>query len=170
MSLVRIISRLEKLASEISGGNIGNSEPWHGADVLIRNDLPAPQSDSFYPSPRYVITEHVRQLSWLFENARDAFVSLEGYGFWKEELFGRLGNAANRYIGKQPSPTVQKLLLAVVHEAFAVVEEMQIGEFRALSISINNDIYDDLFREIESEGLAEKSEVDAYIKSLGIDL
>jgi len=47
---------------------------------------------------------------------------------------------------------------------------MENGEFKALSISVNNEIYDDIFREIEAEGIAEKSEVDAYIKSLGIDV
>lgn len=161
---------LKKISSEIAMGNIGVSEPWQGADVVITRKLPSIPANSFYPSPRFVVTEYDGQLSWLFENIRDVFHDVESYGFWKEELFGRLGNAANRYIQKHESHIVQKLLLAVVHEALCVAEEIETGEFRTLSISFNNEIYDDLFREIEIEGIAQKSEVDSFIKSLGIDV
>jgi len=170
VTLAKSVAQLEKLSSEIASGHVGrSSEPWQGADVVITEDLPVIQSDTFYPAPRFVVTEHVRELSWLFENARDAFKGLDGYGFWKEEFFGRLGNSANRYITRLPKHTAEALLLAVLHEAFCIAEEMEAGEFRALSISINNEIYDDIFREIEAEGLAEKSEVDAFIESLGIE-
>lgn len=169
MSLKSTFARLEKLTSEISVGNFGSSEPWQGGDVVIRTDRPTTSPDTFYPPPRFVVTEFVGQLSWLFEKARDAFKSLDGYGFWKEEFFGRLGNSANRYIERHERHTPEALLLAVIHEAFCVAEEMESGEFRALSISINNEIYDDIFREIDAEGLADRAEVDAFIKSLGID-
>ena len=169
MNLAKSVAQLSRLSSEIASGEIGVSEPWQGADVLIRKDLHVVRSDSFYPAPRIVVTEHFGQLSWLFEKARDAFKGLDGYGFWKEEFFGRLGNSANRYIQRHEQHTAKALLLAVIHEAFCIAEEMEIGEFKALSISINNEIYDDIFREIEAEGLAEQSEVDTFIKSLGID-
>jgi len=170
MSLSKTIARLENISSAVASGKIGSAQPWQGADVVITEDLPVIQSDSFYPAPRFVVTKHVGQLSWLFEEARDAFIGLDGYGFWKEEFFGRLGNSANRYLKRHEQHTAEALLLAVLHEAFCIAEEMESGEFRALSISINNEIYDDIFREIEAEGIAEKSEVDAYIKSLGIDV
>jgi hypothetical protein len=95
-------------------------------------------------------------------------MSLEGYGFWKEEFFGRLGNAANRYLSRNVQNSAQKLLLAVAHEAFCILEEMEAGDFQVLSVSLNNEIYDDIFREIESEGLADSLEVDAFMESLGI--
>ena len=170
MNLSRSIARLKGISSKVAAGNIGMAQPWQGADVIITEVLPVIPADSFYPAPRFVVTEHVGQLSWLFEEARDAFIGLDGYGFWKEEFFGRLGNSANRYLKRHEQHTAEALLLAVLHEAFCIAEEMETGEFRALSISINNEIYDDIFREIEAEGIAEKSEVDAYIKSLGIDV
>jgi len=170
MSLSRTIARLEKISSEVASGKIGSAQPWQGADVEIRRDQPFVTASSFYPAPRVVVTEHVGELSWLFENARDAFKGLDGYGFWKEEFFGRLGNSAIRFMNRHEQHTPEALLLAVIHEAFCIAEEMEIGEFKALSISINNEIFDDIFREIEAEGLAEQSEVDTFIKSLGIDL
>jgi hypothetical protein len=45
---------------------------------------------------------------------------------------------------------------------------MEAGDFQVLSVSLNNEIYDDIFREIESEGLADSLEVDAFMESLGI--
>lgn len=169
MNLSTSIARLKEISSEVAAGNIGIAQPWQGADVIITEALPVIPADSFYPAPRFIVTEHVEQLSWLFEKARDAFIGLDGYGFWKEEFFGRLGNSANRYLKRHEQPTAEALLLAVLHEAFCIAEEMETGEFRALSISINNEIYDDIFREIEAEGIAEKSEVDAFIKLLGIE-
>lgn len=170
MNLAKSVAQLRRLSSEIASGKIGVSEPWQGADVEIRRDLQFVTASSFYPAPRVVVTEHVGELSWLFEKARDAFKGLDGYGFWKEEFFGRLGNSATRFINRHDQHTPEALLLAVIHEAFCIAEEMEIGQFKALSISINNEIFDDLFREIEAEGLAEQSEVDTFIKSLGIDL
>jgi len=170
VTLAKIVANLEKLSSEIASGHVGrSSEPWQGADVVITEDLPVIQSDSFYPAPRFVVTKHVGQLSWLFENLRDAFNNLEGYGFWKEEFFGRLGNAATRYLSRQPNAKVETLLLAVIHEAFCITEEMEGGNFTVLPVTINNGIYDDIFKEIETEGLADQYEVDDFIKSLGID-
>lgn len=169
MKLSKSVKLLEILSSEIVLGKISIADPWRGADVEIRDNLPAVSADSFYPTPRFVITEHVGQLSWLFENVRDAFRNLEGYGFWKEEFFGRLGNAATRYLSRQPDVRVEKLLLAVIHEAFCIAEEMEGGNFTVLPVTIGNEIYDDLFKEIETEGLADQSEVDNFIKSLGID-
>lgn len=169
MNLAKSVPQLKKISSDIASGNIRVSEPWQGADVEIRNNLPKVLTDSFYPAPRFVITEHVGQLSWLFENLRDAFNNLEGYGFWKEEFFGRLGNAATRYLSRQPNAKVEKILLAVMHEAFCIAEEMEGGNFTVLPVTIDNEIYDDLFKELEAEGLADQSEVDNFIKSLGIE-
>lgn len=46
---------------------------------------------------------------------------------------------------------------------------METGDFKVLPITMNNMIYDDIFREIDDEGLADAAEVDAFIKSLGIN-
>ena len=46
---------------------------------------------------------------------------------------------------------------------------MEAGEFHVLPVTMNNVIYDDIFREIESEGLADSAEVDEFLRSLGIN-
>ena len=159
---------LQNLSKLIAFGSIGKAKTWQGADVVISDKPLSVDTDSFYPQSRSVVTSFASELSWLFENLRDAFMSLEGYGFWKEEFFGRLGNAANRYLSRNVQHSAQKLLLAVAHEAFCILEEMEAGDFQVLSVSLNNEIYDDIFREIESEGLADSLEVDAFMESLGI--
>lgn len=159
---------LEILSRKIASGEIGKAKDWQGADVVISQNPLEVDPNSFYPSPRNVVTSFSSELSWLFENLRDTFINLEGYGFWKEELFGRFGNASNRFLARNVNSISQKLLLAVIHEAHCILEEMENGEFQALPITVNNMIFDDVFREIEIEGSADAAEVDAFIKSLGI--
>lgn len=169
MSLHKQVVALELLSSKVASNSIGKANHWQGADVVISEKPLKIEPNSFYPAPRSVVTSFSSELSWLFESLRDLFIDLDGYGFWKEELFGRLGNAANRYLARSSNQSCQKLLLAVVHEAHCILEEMETGDFQVLPITINNMIYDDIFREIDDEGLADAAEVDAFIKSLGIN-
>jgi hypothetical protein len=168
ISLHKQVAALELLSSKIASGEIGKAKDWQGADVVISQNPLEVEPNSFYPSPRNVVSSFSSELSWLFECLRDVFISLEGYGFWKEEFFGRIGNAANRFSARNINHSRQKLLLAVIHEAHCILEEMENGDFQVLPISINNMIYDDVFREIENEGSAGAAEVDEFIKSLGI--
>ena len=66
-------------------------------------------------------------MSWLFEQIRDIFIEINDYGFLKEEIFGRLGNTVNRFLSKNPEANTRETLLAVMHEAFAISEEIQDG-------------------------------------------
>jgi hypothetical protein len=169
--LQSVRQKLEILTRSIIKNEIKTATPWQGADVVIREkSLKQEKQNSFYPAPREVITSYVGELSGLFATFKEIFCKLDGYGFWKEELFGRLGNAANRALGRNPKLSLQNLLLAVTHEAFCIAEEMEDGNFVALSIAIGNQIYDDLFDEIAREGKADEKEVADFIRSLGVEL
>lgn len=168
MTIDKKLAELQNLSQIISLDSWRTATNWQGADVVI-TEAPLPVTpNSFYPAPRSVVTEYAPELSWLFEQLRDLVNDLDGYGFWKEEFFGRLGNAANRFMSRRERLTCKRLLLAVIHECFCILEEMEIGEFKALPISINNEIYDDLFRQIENEGSADATEVEEFFKSLGV--
>jgi hypothetical protein len=168
MIIQRKLADLQNLSLSISSDSWHKAENWQGADVVITRVPISVDPNSFYPGPRSVVTDYAPELSWLFEQLRDLVNNLEGYGFWKEEFFGRLGNAANRFISRESNLTCKRLLLAVIHECFCILEEMQIGEFTALPITFNNEIYDDIFRQIENEGSADADEVEEFIKSLGV--
>ncbi len=146
-----LLSELIALTNFIAKDEFGTSEPWGGADVCIVKRLPKIKSGGFYPDPRFVVTDHVLELSWLFEQLRDIFKEIEDYGFWKEELFGRLGNTATRYLAKSPNASAKELFLAVMHEAFLIFEEIQNGKFLSPMVTSNNRIYDDLILESERD-------------------
>ena len=160
---------LVDLSGSIAKDEFGTSKPWGGADVCIVKKLPKIKSGGFYPDPRFVVTDHEIELSWLFEQLRDIFNKIEDYGFWKEELFGRLGNTANRYLTKFPTASAKELLLAVMHEAFSIIEEIQDGDFRSPMVTINNRIYDDLILESERDEFLGVEETLEYFKSKGIE-
>src|SRR4051812_48789104 len=95
--------KLERLASAIASGSPHRAETlWGGADVVIDTSPHPPVHDAFYPEPRYVITRFAPELSWLFEQLRDAFTSLLD-GASKIEFFGRLALAAQEYL-RRTSP------------------------------------------------------------------
>jgi hypothetical protein len=160
--------KLVRLSSEIVSGQFGSSGLWQGADVAITSKSPIVQDGGFYPAPRYVVTSHARELSWLFERIRDVFMDNDEYGLIKEEIFGRLGNTANRFLSKNPDAKTRETLLAVMHEAFAIAEELQDGELATLMVASGNQILDDMIVESEKEGFLSIEETKAYFKGLGI--
>lgn len=65
----KVIEELDSLAKLVVSGQSGKAQPWQGADVVVTNaiELGNPEVDSFYPSPRFVVTQYVGEVSWLFE-------------------------------------------------------------------------------------------------------
>ena len=161
-------TKLVRLSTEIVNGQSGSSSMWQGADVVITNKPPIIQDGGFYPAPRYVVTSHASELSWLFEQVRNIFIEIDDYGFLKEEIFGRLGNTANRFLAKNPEADTNETLLAVMHEAFAIAEEIRDGEFAALMVTSGNQILDDLISESEKGGFLTVEETKAYFKDKGV--
>lgn len=90
---------LENLLQKLNISPVPKSEEWGGADVGITSQKPKPWSGGFYSEPRYVVTPHAPELSWLFEQLQSVFSDLLD-GTTKIELFGRLANAALRYQNK----------------------------------------------------------------------
>ena len=160
-------SELVTLSNFIAKDEFATAKPWVGADVVIVNKLPKIRSGGFYPDPRFVVTDHELELSWLFEQLTDIFRKIEDYGFWKEELFGRLGNTANRYVTKSPKASAKELLLAVMHEVFSIFEEIQNGKFLSPMVTSNNRIYDDLILESERDAFLGIEETLELFRSKG---
>ena len=146
LALLSIAERIQK------GDYPHNRQNWGGADVVITSKAPKPTEGGFYPEPRYVVTQFSRELSWLFEEMRNTFAPfLDGCN--KIEFYGRLANMANRYQQrlKGKEEREKDLLLAVLHDAFAMLEEMEEGNFQFLMVATGNTIFDDLIERPESE-------------------
>ena len=161
--------RLEALAEQVLKGQLGVSEGWQGADVVITSTPPASRGGGFYPDPRFVITNHDSELSWLFFLMKDIFSEYPGYGFWKEELFGRLGNTAMRFQSKNPQITAQNLLLSTLHDAFLISDEIETNRFETLLITTNNQIADDFVDRIKEEGFLTIEDSKNFLEKLGRD-
>ncbi|MSR52142.1 MAG: hypothetical protein EXS09_02495 [Gemmataceae bacterium] len=123
---------------------------WGGADVVITRKKPEPRNDNWYPDPRYVVTRFAIQLSGLFEVLRDIFMpAIDSMS--KIEFYGRLANAADRYLTSvdAANQTARDLVFAAATEAFVMLEEMDSGTFGCLAIATGNAILDDLAVEAE---------------------
>lgn len=151
---------LEKLFQTLQEEPIPCAEPWMGADVVVTDSQPPKWKSEFYPEPRYVVTPHARQLSWLMIQLRDIFSDLYDSAS-KIEFFGRLANAAIRYQKICNDKEEQyALLAAVLKEAKNILQEMQNGTFEHFLVAPGNMIVDDLIdlmsdisREAKSRGL-----------------
>jgi hypothetical protein len=149
-----IQNKIRLLAAEVLAGRWGRaSAPWRGADVLIAETAPQLEGHGFFPPPRVVVTPFCLELSWLFESLRGVFsASLNGTS--KIEFYGRLANAADRYL-ESDGPHAQApsdLLLAVLHEAHLMRREMEDDEFDFLAVAPGNAIVDDLLERGEVSG------------------
>jgi hypothetical protein len=166
----KVIAELDSLSKLVISGLSGKAKPWQGADVVITNELKLGNSevDSFYPSPRFVVTEYVGEVSWLFEKLARIFVDEDNYGAWKEEFFGRLGNMANKVIGNNKKATVSDVQLAILHESYAIYEEIQSDTHNYLLVTSGNTIYDDLIPRAVNSGFVSLQEAENFFKSKGL--
>ena len=167
--------KIQDLLRLVEAGSIGAASPWQGAYVVILKKAPAPSEGGFYPDPRFVETKYVKKLSWLFEQLRDIFWESEGYGAWKEEFFGRLGNVATKFQSVCPEGSVRGLLTAVIEEASTMADEIALEDgLQYLAITSGNRILDDFvllsdnnkyLSEVETKKL-----VDLYMGDWAIEL
>jgi hypothetical protein len=89
----------------------------------------------------------------------------------KIEFFGRLANAALRYQSRCGGSEVRRdLLLAVLHEAFAMLDELEEGTFQCLAFSFGNTIADDFIEREEKRGFIGVEETKAFFAERGIKL
>lgn len=172
---VAVKKQIQKLLQKVEAGNIGSAGPWQGADVVILKKVPAPSRGNFYPAPRFVETTYVEELSWLFEQLREIFWNNDGYGAWKEEFFGRLGNVATKFQSVCPEGSLKGLLTAVIEEASTMADEIALeGGLQHLALTFDNRILDDFtllsdnnkyLSELETKKL-----VDLYMGDWAIEL
>jgi hypothetical protein len=101
------------------------SNPWNGADTVICKVSP---SDP-HPSKTYVASPHVVELSWLLDKLAIICSDFVFYGN-KHAFYGRLADAANRYLDQRPpaQQNAKDLCFAVAREATRIAEEAYRGE------------------------------------------
>jgi len=164
-------TKLNKMAKEIaSDATPAAADEWGGADVIIREKAISQKPGGFFPEPRAVVTPHSRHLTWLFYQLRDAFHELLDH-ITKTEFYGRLANAALRYQARCCGAEVKReLLLAVLHEAFAMLDEMEEGTFQYLWVAPGNAIADDFIERVEERGFIGVEETKRFFAERGVTL
>lgn len=144
---------LSRQIEESSIEDIRANREWGGADVIIAPvSIDSASSGGFYPEPRTVVTQFSREVSWLFEQLRDAFSGVLD-GDSKIEFYGRLANAAKTYQQHvNGGENAKDILRAVLYEAVTILEEMEEGTFEYLSVAVGNTILADLVEDSEKSG------------------
>jgi hypothetical protein len=95
---------------------------WGGADVLIVKEMPEKPN----PACIYVVSpEYALEISWVINAVKEAFYAEKGRvdSLSKYRFFGRLAEAANRYLGKETPPTAEGVCKAIVDEALVILEK-----------------------------------------------
>ena len=160
---------LNHLAQKLLLTPIATDKEWGGADVVItsRQDK---RSSSFDSQLRQVVTADAKELSWLFSQLRDIFLGLYDSAS-KLEFFGRLANTALRYQSISKDDENQRdLLFAVLHEAFAILDEMESGIFEYFLVTPGNEIVDDFIEQAQRRGFISVEETKKFFAEKGIKL
>jgi hypothetical protein len=124
-------------------------------------------TDGFYPDPRPAYTQFPAELSWLLAKIWGDFRPI--FGPHKEEFFGRLGNAANRYSLSNRQETPRDLLGAVLHEAWVMIEEVEDENFQVMPVARGNEIADDLIEDAERRGYMTTEETRLWFAERGFE-
>lgn len=162
--------KLEALSRKVASNGIGQARPWGGADVVVCTVAPTLTKGGFYSDPRYVETRYVAEISWMFEQIRNIFWNHPGYGAWKEELFGRLGNVVQSQTSRNTDTTLEHLTGALLHEAHAIAEEISdSGGLDSMMLTWDNHILDDFIGNSTSSGMLTPAEASAFLESLVSD-
>jgi hypothetical protein len=95
-------------------------EPWAGAGTVVCEQLPT----QVRSAETYVVSPYVVELSWLIDSLQIAcrdFVDFRN----KDAFYGRLADAANRYLTQRPVCHInaKDLCFAVLREAMRIVDE-----------------------------------------------
>jgi hypothetical protein len=167
------IETLHETVSLLNKGPIPRSENlWGGADVRILFQPPKPKEGPQWRSaPRDVITPRAKEVSWLFERLRDAFYSEDRLdGCSKIEFFGRLANAADRCVNQGHGGNSKLICFAVLHEAFAIYEEMEAGRFEVLVIAPSGEIADASAEDTSRSGYRDPDDTLRYFQQNGFEM
>ena len=75
---------------------------------------------------------------------------------------------ANRVIGRDSKTTIIAIQLAILHEAYAIFEEIQSNTHNYLLVTSGNTIYDDLIPRAVNSGSVSLQEAENFLKSKGL--
>ncbi|MCF8530930.1 MAG: hypothetical protein K9G12_06875 [Candidatus Nanopelagicales bacterium] len=169
MDVAALRTQLESLRGVSTDSvRLRNARLWAGADVIVTDVMPEAVKSGFRPDARYVVTPFAHQLSWLIVQMWESFKPFMN-GTTKIEFFGRLANAANRQIaGSETGEDASELLHAVLHEGFAIADELEDGSFQYLVVAVGNNIYDDLIDEAERQGYLTVDETLRWFSDRGL--
>jgi hypothetical protein len=126
--LVRDIEDLvdgEKWLLDKNAARRWKEEPWAGAGTVICERLPTP----IRSTDTYVVSPYVVELSWLIHSLQTACRDFVDYQN-KNAFYGRLADAANRYLMQRVSThlNAKDLCFAMLREAMRIVDEASRGE------------------------------------------
>lgn len=148
---------------------VPTDKEWGGANVVITSRQVNRASSSFYSQLRHVVTADAMELSWLFYQLQDIFAQLYDSAS-KLEFFGRLANTALRYQRMSMDDENQRdLLFAVLHEAFAILDEMESGTFEYFLVPPGNEIVDDFIEQSERHGFISVEETKKFFALKGVN-
>lgn len=123
---MKALEKLNSLQKVVVSGEIGKAKgKWGGAEVSVVSKLPETSSDSFYPNPKYVVSEKFYlEISWMFEQLKEIFYSDKLLDYLdKYDFFDRLAKAANRGI-ENDSDDCKSILLEILREAQMIYGEL----------------------------------------------
>lgn len=169
-NFIREKEALNHLCQQLLITPIRANEDWDDANVTIASRQNNRASSSFYAQRRQVITANAQELSWLFYQLQGIFAQL--YDSTAElEFFGRLANAAWRYQSISKDDENQRdLLFAVLHEAFAVLDEIEEDNFEYFLVSPGYEIVDDFTEQFQRRGFISVEETKKFFAAKKIKL
>ena len=116
-----IADGLEQMLSFLDSGKplLQVKHLWCGADIVISMKPQTIEDDNgFYPAPTVVATPYAQELTWVFQDLRDLFVSEKFIdGFSKFEFFGTLAETASAAIENEPEISASNLCRKVIEKA-----------------------------------------------------
>jgi hypothetical protein len=153
---IAILGKMGPVARLIKTGAVPkNAELWGGAGVDIclppgpkpKDRGPATGMDeNFSRSDVTVVTPFAHELSWLFYQLRDIAYETELVNSVdKEEFFGRMADAACRYVENHGADqsTPAGLLMAILEEGFEVLKRFAAGRAEPFRVTLESLIAND---------------------------
>ena len=114
MGLAEANTHLTALRRRIERGQWESvSDLWGGAGVIIRTaPQPPDKEDQFYPSPRCIVTQCAKELTWVFGELASVMRLAECTD--RELFFGDVADAIFYFLGEKNGTELKPLLLAAI--------------------------------------------------------
>jgi hypothetical protein len=130
---------------------VGRDDLNFAGVTLLNYDQHDPNEDSFIRK-RLVRTDMPHIYTWLFRHFVPILSTLPGYGYVKEDLFGRLGNTIVMAEIAEPPLTPNEKIAALFADVFEVGQDLIDGNFNHSPIAFNGSVTDDwVTRSLASE-------------------